>query len=308
MFPTASHKYYGIHVKEQIDGLKKYFNFDSLLFFINALECGKIEYLKSIIAIAKSIKKYKPDVIHIHYGISGIFLLFYRPRCKIFITLHGGDILPKQGNYLQIALTKIILKKVDAAFILNSEMSVALSKLSIPYEILPCGIDVNYFNPNRHVIKKELNKTIVFPGDPNRLVKNYKLFEKVVEELKILYSGDFNIQIVHNLNRNQVANLLCNSDCLIMTSWSEGSPQIVKEALSCNLPVVSVPVGDVEEVIKGLPGCYITQKHCAKELAECIIKSFNSDASNLRGKFINKGIYDNEAIINRLYKKYQTDV
>jgi glycosyltransferase involved in cell wall biosynthesis len=305
MFPTRSHNYYGIHVKEQIDGLKKHFNFDSLLFFINALEKGKLEYLKSLIAIKKSIKNFKPDIIHIHYGLSGLFLLFFRPKCKIFITLHGGDILAKQGNYAQVLLTKRILKKVDKAFILNSEMALTLSKLSVPFEILPCGVDVDFFNPNISNIDKEPHKTLVFPGDPNRKVKNYELFEKVVYELRSLYPHKLNIKTVHNLNREQVVDLLRNSDCLVMTSWSEGSPQIVKEALSCNLPVVSVPVGDVKEVLDELPGCFVAQNHSAKELAECVINSFDSDYSDLREKFINKRIYDNGSIINRLYKIYQ---
>lgn len=304
MFPTIAHNYYGIHVKEQIDDMKKQFKFDSLLFFINALENGKGEYLKSILAIRKLIKIFNPEIIHIHYGLSGLFLLFFRPKCKIFVTLHGGDILAKQGNYLQVLLTKIILKRVDKAFILNAEMAVTLSKLGVPFEILPCGVDVNFFSPINREEKKDSTKTIVFPGDPNRKVKNFELFENVVVELKKTYLDKINIKIVHDLNRGQVADLLCNSDCLVMTSHSEGSPQIVKEALSCNLPVVSVPVGDVKEVIDELPSCFVTQNHSAKELAACVIKSFNTDSSDLRQRFINKGIYDNCSITNRLYKNY----
>jgi glycosyltransferase involved in cell wall biosynthesis len=45
---------------------------------------------------------------------------------------------------------------------------------------------------------------------------------------------------------------------LLLTSTHEGSPNIVKEALACNLPVVSVKVGDVEERICGVENCYIT--------------------------------------------------
>ena len=35
------------------------------------------------------------------------------------------------------------------------------------------------------------------------------------------------------------------SDVLLLTSLLEGSPTIVKEALACNVPIVSTPAGDV---------------------------------------------------------------
>jgi glycosyltransferase involved in cell wall biosynthesis len=47
------------------------------------------------------------------------------------------------------------------------------------------------------------------------------------------------------------------SDTLLLTSLHEGSPNVVKEALACNLPVVSVDVGDVRERILGIEGCYL---------------------------------------------------
>ena len=99
MYPVNCHKYYGIHVKEQIDSLTD--TISGEVIFINAFENGKIEYLKSIFGIFRKLKSSHYDYIHIHYGISGLFLLLYRPDIKIFLTLHGGDILPEQKNYIQ---------------------------------------------------------------------------------------------------------------------------------------------------------------------------------------------------------------
>jgi len=47
------------------------------------------------------------------------------------------------------------------------------------------------------------------------------------------------------------------SNVLLLTSLHEGSPTVVKEALACGLPVVSVDVGDVAERIEGIEGCHL---------------------------------------------------
>jgi glycosyltransferase involved in cell wall biosynthesis len=49
-------------------------------------------------------------------------------------------------------------------------------------------------------------------------------------------------------------------DALLLTSDVEGSPMVIKEAMACNLPVVSVRVGDVPEVIGGVPGCALAER------------------------------------------------
>jgi teichuronic acid biosynthesis glycosyltransferase TuaC len=43
-----------------------------------------------------------------------------------------------------------------------------------------------------------------------------------------------------------------------LTSLHEGSPNIIKEAMACNCPIVSTDVGDVRDVVSGTEGCYVT--------------------------------------------------
>jgi glycosyltransferase involved in cell wall biosynthesis len=47
------------------------------------------------------------------------------------------------------------------------------------------------------------------------------------------------------------------SDVLVHPSWSEGSPNVVKEAMACELPIVATPAGDVPERLRGVPGCHV---------------------------------------------------
>jgi glycosyltransferase involved in cell wall biosynthesis len=71
----------------------------------------------------------------------------------------------------------------------------------------------------------------------------------LLEDVKLIELVDY--------TREEVALLLNAVDVMLMTSLSEGSPQIIKEAMACNCPIVSVPVGDVEDVIGYTPGCFI---------------------------------------------------
>jgi len=56
------------------------------------------------------------------------------------------------------------------------------------------------------------------------------------------------------------------SNALILPSIQEGSPNIVKETMACNVPVVATDVGDVSQLIGGTQGCTVCS-HSAEELA-----------------------------------------
>lgn len=306
MYPHQKFQYMGVHIKEQIDCLKEDFGIIPCIYFINIQKGGKFAYLKSILEIFKIIKADETiKTIHIHYGLSALFLLFFRPKTRIFLTFHGGDILIKQGHYIQVMISKYIAKKVDKIFILNKEMEKIMLELRVPYELLPCGVDSKFFTNDAYDTCNNSSKLILFPGDSLRTVKNYPLFEQVVKILNNLNIFKIQVICVHNLTRLEVKELLNRADCLIMTSLSEGSPQIIKEALSCNLPVVSVPVGDVETVIDGIPSCFISHSFDPLELANLTVQALKSRKSGIRENFLKKGLYENKLICERLAENYR---
>ena len=88
------------------------------------------------------------------------------------------------------------------------------------------------------------------------------------EELKSLTNNSSKIIPLKGYNHSDVPILLNAVDVLLMTSHHEGSPMIIKEAMSCNTPIVSVNVGDVKEMIDQIEGCYIVEKKSPKLIAE----------------------------------------
>lgn len=299
--------YYGIHVKEQVDFLTDHFHINSSLYFINSYKHGKFEYVKSIFKIRSILKKRNFDVIHIHYGLSGLFLLFFKPKAKIFLTLHGGDIMKNQGLFIQNILSRLIMKRVNKVFVLNEEMEMIAKKLGVAYELIPCGINTDFFkhSPSKHHSKT--TKLVLFPGDPSRKEKNYPLFQEVMAIIQQRSSYEIRSECIHDLSRIEVRNILRSAHCLLMTSTSEGSPQIIKEALSCGLPVVSVNVGDVKKVLEDIPSCSISTTRDPSELAQLVLESLSSDEISIRNAFLSKGLYDNQTICQRLIENYTDD-
>ena len=72
---------------------------------------------------------------------------------------------------------------------------------------------------------------------------------------------------LRGFSRSTVNWLMCAADCLLLTSRQEGSPQVIKEAMACGCPIVSVDVGDVRERIERITGCAVANSRDPHELA-----------------------------------------
>ena len=72
-------------------------------------------------------------------------------------------------------------------------------------------------------------------------------------------------------------------DVVLLTSDSEGSPVAVKEALATLTPVVSVPVGDLTDLLAGLPGCAVAPRD-PRALADAVLNALTVRDPALRDR------------------------
>jgi glycosyltransferase involved in cell wall biosynthesis len=105
--------------------------------------------------------------------------------------------------------------------------------------------------------------------------KRPDVFDGMVERLRRSVPGVFAASL-DGLPRVQVAMAMNAADAVVLTSLWEGAPVVVKEALACQTPVVSVAVGDVSAVVRGLPGCAIAPRDPAG-LAEAVAAALHGD-------------------------------
>ncbi len=277
---------------------------------------GIIGYLKVLPRLRAKIREYQPDIIHAHYGLSCLLANLATRRVPVVSTYHGSDInLPKIRIFSKIAM------RFSAWNIFVSKRNMALvgavegNKCSL----IPCGI--NLPKPwrelqNQRVEQQTLNqwvdrvlskgqKQVLFAGAFDNEVKDPELAKQVIDELR---SQIENLELIElkGYTRDQVNALMYNCDAFLMTSKTEGSPQVIKEAMVCGCPIVSVDVGDVKERIEGVDGCYVVESRAQRDLAEALKKALTFDGrTHGRKRIIETGLV-NEQVAKRIVEIYES--
>lgn len=224
----------------------------SVSFFV-VIGKGLSGYLKNILLLRKQVRSSNIDLIHAHYGLSGLLSIFQR-KAPVVITFHGSDIHIWWVRILSSIAARFAAKSIFVSRNISDKLKI---KNSV---IIPCGVDTEKFielekRSSREKLGLEKDKNILlFASGFDNEIKNYPLAKKATE---LIGNGNKLIEL-KGYNREELILLLNASDLLLLTSFSEGSPQIIKEAMACNCPVVATDVGDIKEVTLGTDGCYLT--------------------------------------------------
>lgn len=263
---------------------------------------GMSGYLKHLKALRKAIKEFQPDVVHAHYGLCGLLANLQR-RVPVVTTFHGSDINKKNV----LPFSKMAMR-LSAWNIFVSKKTIDIAKPKKKYTLLPCGIDIYDLQLTdkqeaRKIMRlQESKKYVLFAGAFDNAVKNAPLAKEAVALL-----NDENVELLElkGYSHDEVTLMMCAADAFLMTSISEGSPQVVKEALACGCPIVSVDVGDVKERISKVDGCFVVQTREPKELSELLQKVLSSgNRVGGRDAIIKDGL-DNKQVAQRLMEIYQ---
>ena len=91
-----------------------------------------------------------------------------------------------------------------------------------------------------------------------------------------------------NTKRELIPYYLSVSSVHLITSDFEGSPNSVKECMACNTPVVSTPVGNVQDLVGDIEGCYIAKSFHYKDLANLVLKAIYTEDFQSREKLFEK--------------------
>ncbi|MDP4240591.1 MAG: glycosyltransferase [Bacteroidota bacterium] len=283
-------------ITEQVNSIKT-LGVEADYFFVK--KKGLFGYLKERKHLLHKIKAYEPELIHAHYGLSGLLANLQR-KVPVVSTYHGSDI-----NDARIYLFSRLCMILSAHNIFVSEKNRTKSGLKSKQSLIPCGVDTQLFIPTvKEQARKKLGldkavKYILFAGAFQNKVKNAGLAQAAVVDFP-------NVELLElkGYSREQVALLMNAVDVVLMTSFTEGSPQFIKEAMACNCPVVSVPAGDVPDVIKNVEGCFMAT-YAVTNVAEKLKLALDFDKRTAgRQRIIELGL-SAETVAKRILEVYE---
>ncbi len=264
-------------------------------------------YLRALGALRAKIGEVRPDIIHAHYGLCGLLCGLQR-QIPVVTTFHGSDI--NSPRILKLSKVAMRLSKWN---IFVSRSSIEKAHITKHYSLLPCGVDLtdeqltDKAEARRAMGIDEQAVVVLFAGAFANSVKDSPLAK---EAMQIVRKNRPNAQLMElkGYTRKQVNLLMCAADAFLMTSKTEGSPQVIKEAMACGCPIVSVNVGDVAERIGNADGGYIASSRSADEIAALVEKALAyRGRTAMRQKILAEGL-DNNSIAHKLLTIYRTIV
>ena len=256
-------------------------------------------YLRNFIPMMRKIREFQPDIIHAHYGLSGLLANLQR-KVPVVTTFHGSDINnPKVLRYSKVSII------LSAWNIFVSDKNIQLAGVKGKFSLIPCGVDTDIFRPiERKPVREKLDlresdHIVLFAGAFDNPVKNPELAKEALAKVP-----DARLMELKGYSRTQVAELMNAADVCLMTSHSEGSPQFIKEAMACGCPIVSVDVGDVAEILEGVEGCRIADKNAmdvALKIEQVLIENRRTNGYE---KIKNSG-YEAAVVTEKIKNVYQ---
>lgn len=299
-------------IKEQGESLKKE---GIAVDYYPVVGKGLFGYVKAGLRLRKLLRKKHYDLIHAHFTYSGWSALIGAGRkMPVVLSLMGSD---ANGEYK--GEKKVIVKSRISSFLtwliqpfvkaiisksFNIEESVYQKHKSF---VIPNGVNMQKFKPrlvhtNSNGSSVNAKKKVLFLGNKTRPGKNFALVQAAVQRL-----NDVELICPYPVLHNDVPYHLNEADVLVLPSFMEGSPNVIKEAMACNCPIVSTDVGDVKWVIGKTKGCYIASfdvEDFGEKIKMAINFSQTNGRTNGRQRIIDMGL-DMNTVAQRIIDVYR---
>lgn len=258
-------------------------------------------YFSNISRLRRYIRNNSYNLVHAHYALSAIIAAL-ATKLPVVASIMGSEVW--SPIWLRLLIKFFCKRKWKLTIVKTLEIKNKIGLDGIV--VIPNGVNtevIKIIDPDiaRNTVNFNNKKHILFLADPSRQEKNYSLANDAFRQLA---DTDTELNVVNGINHNMVSQFICASDVVLLTSLREGSPNVIKEALFCNVPVVSTDVGDVRDLISGVEGCFI----CSFEpldVADKLRKAIAfSRPTNGRAKIVEMGL-TSEAVALRLITEYE---
>ena len=265
IYPTPENPAFGSFVRTQAESLKRAgVGVEVLVLKGNN---RKLIYPKAVLQLRHLLKLGSFDLVHAHYGFVGM-VARTQWKVPVVVTYHGDDLLgtvledgkKAPWSSLVVAAGKKLARHVDAAIVQTSEMASKLTKARV--FVIPHEVDFEVFHPTERLQARAMlglnsdKKYLLFAANPKIPVKRFPLAKATADWLA-RRDPSIELLVVSRESQERLALYMSACDTLVFPSYQEGSPNIVKQAMACNLPIVATDVGDVRQVTGETRWCYV---------------------------------------------------
>ena len=255
MYPSEAAPASGVFVERQVRSLER----EGLRVSVEEIagSRGRADYLWARSRVGRAVKETGADLVHVHYGYSGLAGLGHgRPSV---LTLHGSDLRRERSlpwrQRIGAEATRVLARFADRVLVQNESMKREFrGRMADRVQVLTNGIEETHFRPlPRDGARQRLGLpgeelVVLFVDAVRTRRKRRDLAEAAIAQIAAM-GRPVRLLAVSKVKADEMPWYYAAADVLLMTSDYEGSPTCVKEALACGTPVVSVPVGDVQEVL-----------------------------------------------------------
>jgi teichuronic acid biosynthesis glycosyltransferase TuaC len=285
VFPTPASPSAGTFAADQVAGLRAA-GVSVELVYVPRHERGRHVYRGLGRRVSELARASGSDVVHVLYGgvMADVVTRVVR-EAPVVVSFIGTDLLGGKGRGLVHSLSRRYGVTASrraagraAGVVVKSENLLDALPGGVDRSrvwVVPDGVDLDRFRPldgaecQAGLGWDPARRHVLFPGSSARPEKRFALADASVELLR-RRGADVELHVLDGIGHDVVPTWLNAADVVLLTSTHEGSPNVVKEALACNVSVVSVDVGDVRERIETIEGCYLaepTPKDIAAKLA-----------------------------------------
>lgn len=278
MYPTEADPSAGSFVRDQVEDVRALGVEVEVLAFDGRKQ--KLAYAHAGLELRRALHGSRFDLVHAHYGLTGAVAVGQR-RVPVVVTFHGSDTgnprVPWQAwiSWFVARMATPVFVSRDGARRLGLEGAA----------VIPAGVDLDLFRSRPTPEARatlgwaRTGRYVLLPGARRNPVKGVPLFDAVIREVRGR-AVDLTPVSLEGFSRRQVVEVMNAVDVTLMTSDFEGSPVAIKESLACMTPVVSVPVGDVPELLQGLPGCAVVPRE-PSALADAVLHAIEQGGDPL---------------------------